>query len=514
MKETLTALREQRREKFFDDCQNQVISQIIGPFGLSPAMFEDKEGGNVTTAFNFEQGCVATAEDKKRYDFYKEKYDRDNYKVSDKEWKQKKADTSNIDGYTGKDLSDSPTDLDHVVSIKEVSTNHKAHLALGQEGIRELVNSAPNLTKTEQGLNRSKNSKNLKDWEKDKRPNSDQTNAEYYEVDTELSEKTQQRATDFIDNTVQDSLHEKYKKELWSTGMQQAIQMGMRQALGVLLTELVKGLFNETKHLVKEGFSLDKSIFQEISERLKKVLRSVASRIPDAISQLFQGGISGFMSNLLTFLINNLVKTAKRVTTIIREGLLGLVKAFKTILFPPKGMTKEQALREGLKILTAVIVTSVGILIESAVSGFLTAIPFLAPFAGLVSPVLVGILTGILTAFLAYNIDCIFDKMAHNSKELFMDELIVNSGLQQQFSGELASLTESRLVLLNQYGQAISIYQNIGENLGSAQRTSAATLSSLQRTNEMTRTQIRKSHQTIDFINESQAEIEEFLVTI
>ncbi|WP_329030725.1 hypothetical protein PCP11_31255 (plasmid) [Pseudomonas aeruginosa] len=54
------------------------------------------------------------------------------------------------------------------------------------------------------------------------------------------------------------------------------------------------------------------------------------------------------MSNLITFLINNFLSTAKRFVTIIREGLLGLVKAFKMIMFPPKGITSSEVLQEGL----------------------------------------------------------------------------------------------------------------------------------------------------------------------
>lgn len=53
MQPTQTQLKEQRLQKLFDDCQQQVLSQIIGPFGLSTAMFEDRNGGNVTTLKNF-----------------------------------------------------------------------------------------------------------------------------------------------------------------------------------------------------------------------------------------------------------------------------------------------------------------------------------------------------------------------------------------------------------------------------------------------------------------------------
>jgi hypothetical protein len=55
VEQKITDQREQRLQKLFDDCQKQVLSQIIGPFGLSTAMFEDKNGGNVTTLHNFER---------------------------------------------------------------------------------------------------------------------------------------------------------------------------------------------------------------------------------------------------------------------------------------------------------------------------------------------------------------------------------------------------------------------------------------------------------------------------
>jgi hypothetical protein len=57
-------LKEQRLQELLDSCQTQVLQQIIGPFGLTSAMFNDKDGGNVTTTKNFEQGVTATEQDK------------------------------------------------------------------------------------------------------------------------------------------------------------------------------------------------------------------------------------------------------------------------------------------------------------------------------------------------------------------------------------------------------------------------------------------------------------------
>lgn len=57
--QTKSQLREQRLQELLNSCQQQVLQQVIGPFGLTPAMFEDKAGGNVTTQHNADQGIFA-----------------------------------------------------------------------------------------------------------------------------------------------------------------------------------------------------------------------------------------------------------------------------------------------------------------------------------------------------------------------------------------------------------------------------------------------------------------------
>ena len=80
---TKSQLREQRLQELLNSCQQQVLQQVIGPFGLTPAMFEDKRGGNVTTLHNFNQAVeeakdpsntkpapIATAADQERLNKY------------------------------------------------------------------------------------------------------------------------------------------------------------------------------------------------------------------------------------------------------------------------------------------------------------------------------------------------------------------------------------------------------------------------------------------------------------
>ena len=266
--------------------------------------------------------------------------------------------------------------------------------------------------------------------------------------------------------------------------------------------------------LIKQGVELGKTLFEEIRERLARVIESVVKKIPDAVGQMFQGGVSGFMSNLLTFLINNFLSTAKRFVTVIREGLLGLFRAFKMIFFPPKHMTGDQALQDGLKILTTVVISSVGLLLNETIATFMTTVPFLKPFADLITPVLIGIMTGLLSAFLAYQIDCLFDRYRNSLSEKLMDELVADAGRRDEFANELVILSETSLGNIENYSKSISFYQSIGVTLSAAGLTAAATLASLEQTVVETGDQVVKSLVMINYINESQSEIDDFLKTL
>ncbi|MEX7635076.1 hypothetical protein [Serratia marcescens] len=509
---TYEELKQQRLQKFFNDCQQQVLSQIIGPFGLSTAMFEDRNGGNVTTLHNLEseESDFIADKDMSSHAKSRQDYQRKEYESKDFTKKSKKLRAGSVDGYTGKTTNAADMDLDHVTSLNTLSKNKKVHLALetgeGVEKVVKMANADENLVTTHKSINRSKGAAELDTFA--------EKNGERFELDPELVAAAKKQSDDHISATLNSALIKKQGKELLQTGGQQALQMGLRQALGLLLTELVNGLFNEFKVLIQHGVEMSKTLFEEIHQRLIRVIASVVKKIPDALGQMFQGGVSGFMSNLLTFLLNNFLSTAKRFVTMIREGLLGLFRAFKMIFFPPEHMTAQQALQEGLKILTTVILTSVGMLLNESIVTFMATVPFLKPFADMLTPVLIGIATGLLSAFLAYQIDMFFDRSRFTPSEKMMDEMLADRKRREAFANELVTLSESSLGNIANYTNAITKYQAIGANLATATISTTATLACLERTTRETATQVARSSAVIAFINESQAEIDDFLKNI
>ena len=62
--------------------------------------------------------------------------------------------------------------------------------------------------------------------------------------------------------------------------------------------------------------------------------------------------------------------------------------------------------------------------------------------------------------------------------------------------------------------KSIAFYQAIGVTLGAAGNAAAATLASLEQSVAATRDQVARSTAAVDYINSSQARIEDFLKTL
>ena len=178
-------------------------------------------------------------------------------------------------------------------------------------------------------------------------------------------------------------------------------------------------------------------------------------------------------------------------------------------MFPPKDMSADDALKAGLKLLSTVVVSSVGILLQETVTTFISTVPFLLPVAEVVSSVLVGTLSGLLSAFVAYQIDTLFDRKQYDEK--LMDQLIFNAKRSDEFVNGLIQLSKTSLNNVSSYNESIARYQGVGRTLGAAGLAAGATLVSLQNTVAETRDQVIRSAAMIEYIESSQRDIEAFL---
>lgn len=395
-------------------CRDSVKSSIVGPFGLGRLVAAmDKEGGNVTTVHNADQGVYANEADGKRYEV---NFDRKDYEDGGLGPKRKTLFQSQekiYDAYKGTETpKDGRTHLDHVISAKEIHDDKWLRLATESEQRDKIATRESNLVPTDSALNQSKSDRDLKEWMNSKRKDGT-TNAEYFGVDKRRAEAVYNEAKkDYrVQKTVAVAKH--FGKELGVTGAQEGAKMGLQQSFGLLLTEFFSASFDEISDAYRHGFrdSLsNQSFFEALKQRLSRIVKRVTSRWKDAVAAFKEGAISGFLSNLVTMLINTLVTTGKRIVRVIREGLMSIMKALKMALFPPEGMSPAEAADAALKLLATGVTVSLGILAEEAVEKavtvfFNTNLPILAPYAGTVSAVFVGAMTGIASALLVYGLD-------------------------------------------------------------------------------------------------------------
>lgn len=168
-------LPKEQSASLFQQCADNALNAVVGHFGLAAAVLDSKDGGNVTTTHNFEQGITATKDDAAKYEHYKsnqegvwrevrkqEGYDsplpamrKETFKTQDKVY----------DEYTGKELpKDGRAQIDHIVSAKEIDSDPRTHLFLSQEERAKLATNEKNLAWTDGGLNNSKDKHKMGEW--------------------------------------------------------------------------------------------------------------------------------------------------------------------------------------------------------------------------------------------------------------------------------------------------------------------------------------------------------------
>lgn len=408
-------LRDDRLQQLMESCKQEVLRQIIGPFGLTPAMFDDKDGGNVTTQHNAEQGVFAKES---------EELNRSDYDYTAAKSKKKEDAVKNglmnsqefTDQYTGKKEATKRinnegklvmnAELDHTVSVKDM--HGKGGWMKNKEGRTKLSSTEENLNWTTHKTNRSKGAKSPEEALSLENGFDKNRIDPIIEKAREAIEKQQPGTSERL----------KYHgAELAKEGAKEAGKNAMRQALGVLLHEFVSGSFIEIKVLLVERNN-EENLIDRLTASLQRVMNGVIKKLKAALDAALQGGVQGFISNLLTFLINNLITTSKKIVTIIRESMQSVWRAIKLLINPPEGMSTLAITREVTKIVAAVVTTGLGLLLEESVKGFIMSIPVLAPIADVLATALTAIMTGITGALIVYAIDRLFDWANSKGTEL------------------------------------------------------------------------------------------------
>ncbi len=418
------------KNSVYDDLFKQynrvVIESLLTSFGLDMLLVKDQYGGDVDTIHNVEKiGEYTHSWNNGKIQIKNEKYDplmkykslrneenyknreeynsksyhkHENYIATNKENSKLKKEGMLYDGYTGEKIkANGKTNLDHIISAKEISEDRIRILA-GLKG-EDLANSPENLIITNESLNKSKSAYSMNEFLNREKNREEKR---YSEDSIKRMENLDKRARKAYKTKLNIAYYtsSNFRKDLLTSSANVGVRMGLRQAVGFLLTEVVFTVMDEFKKLKTE--KLDE-IFAAISNGIKKGFENAKLKYKELISKFKDGVIAGIIGSLTTTLTNIFFTTSKNIIRVIRQSWVSLVEALKIVLFNPDNLPFGERMRAVAKIFA----TTASVIVSIVVREVLTKIGIAAiPVVGDVLVTFIEILSmGLTSCTLLYFLD-------------------------------------------------------------------------------------------------------------
>lgn len=392
-----------------------VVNSLITAFGLDRFLFLDIDGGNVQTIHNAENHVYANEIFRERGE---RAYNRDDYAKSNDMNARRKKDFQTQDkiddGYTGSELpKDGRTHLEHVVSAKENHDNTAFRVLFEKEEMRTIINDGQNTLYTDSSLNQSKGDSPLLDWMDRQQKGEEHKNAERFGVDRKKATAADRKARKHIDEKVARRKMEHYASSVTQDGLKQGGATAIRQALGVVFTELTMTVWDEIpsiKSSLGSSFSAQ-SFFVRLMALVKKAFSRIKKKMC-AIMDAFSNGFAvGLFNSVITTIINLFATTAKNMVRVIRQAMTSITEAVRILFFDKVKRSPGERLMAAVKVILTGAATVLGVLLEQslnevlAASG-LAAIPIIGDVLVNTLSVFAGVLvTGLLSVTFLYVLD-------------------------------------------------------------------------------------------------------------
>ncbi len=426
-----------------------VTKSLIQSFGLDPILFHDSKGGDVDTlitvrdneiGFKNKNNSIAY-ETRSDYDSYAVHTDSNYININRKYSAQKKS--GNLyDAYTGLKFSpNAKTDLDHIISAKEINDDPARILA--ELSTEELANTQYNLKMTDSSINRSKNKFsgsefiNKLDNTRDLRQArilelknnisnlNDKQKAELNKleklesVDAQRLSKLDARSRKIYNAKLAQKYYtsNKFLRDTRNAALNSGVKLGMRQALGLILSEVWCAV-REDMHIIMQNvknFEIGEFL-KSVAESFKKAFSRVKDKFKNLIASFRDGAIAGILSSITTTVINMFFATAKNIARILRESWASLCEAFKILFLNPDKLTWAERFKAVAKIIAVTASVILGGILQEIISKY--GLPdFVAIFIS-------SLVSGILSVTLIYFMDhgSIFKKLFDWLDGIFMNE--------------------------------------------------------------------------------------------
>ncbi|MCR5660610.1 MAG: hypothetical protein K6G50_00580 [bacterium] len=424
-------------DTLFRDYERVVFKSIITAFALDP-FIKDQHGGDVDTIHNVRRMSedpkmkYKSAANEKAYEnrgayshkdvegpgtnFQRMKHEkRNDYREDPRKNTVKDAYENKELGFLGKSKghpTDKSAELDHVISAKKIHDDRGRVLA--GKSTKDLADDPDNLKWTNEHLNKSLNDDEIPDYIAKHPELDDKTKKRMMDAYKQSKNKYERTlAKSYYFDFSNPNCRQFYKETALNAG-KRGLQMGLRQALGFLATELwfaIKEEWTKCERTLTGAF-------QAIGNGIKKWSESVKKNYKFLIKQLGEGLISGIISSLTTTLANTFITTTANVTRIIRQSWASVVEAASIIFFNTKDEYLCNRMTSAAKVLAAGASIIIGATVQETVHIELSQIAGLPNLIkDIVSTFAGSLCTGCLTISLLFYIDN--DPFSRKLDELF-----------------------------------------------------------------------------------------------
>lgn len=191
----------------------------------------------------------------------------------------------------------------------------------------------------------------------------------------------------------------KFLKAAGSAAHKKGLQMGTRQALGLVLGEVWFELREQVPAIYqrhKVGFDLEK-FWVDIQETLKNIFLRVKARFKDLLTTFKDSYIGGVLASINETVLNAFFITQKMIGKMIREMWNNLVGIIKLVFFNPNNLAMGELLKEAMKLLALSVASLVGTALNNYLNGLLVF-----PYGGLAASFISALVTGILNLGFTY----------------------------------------------------------------------------------------------------------------
>lgn len=425
----------------------EMIKTTFVAFGLDMLIVKNQYGGDVDTIHNVRQiesdkdGNVL-AESKMQYknkeNEYRKiqegKYNPDIYHKDkayiqkNKEASIKKQNGDLLDQYTGKKIGPrDKVDLDHVIAAKVIQDDRGR--ALAEIDGPSIANKDSNLKHTNPNINRKKKAKNMDAHIEDLKRNYQSNQQKYQELKTrntltDVEKKELKKLENLIDadfkkmekigkearanyeNEIARKYYasKKFAKATTSAAHNKGMQVGLKQALGLIITELIITIKENSKDLIehiKQHFDF-KQFIAEFIQIIKISYERVKVKFKKLLTEFKNGYLSGFMSSLVNTVINIFYTTSKRFAKVLTEIWSSIIECVNLLVFNPEKLLFGDLIKTVMKIISMASSIVIGTVVAEYISKNVAIIPLLED---IVPQFIGGIVSGFMSVSLLFFIE-------------------------------------------------------------------------------------------------------------